>query len=310
MSGEPKNNNKNKANKNNGVDDHDKDTVTSVEQPLATAFSFSKDEGTEVVNMPSKVVITDKAKISSSSRVRSLNLKLPDNFISCPSFMHVRQEDCLAAGEAVEGVQKPNTPGGLFVGDWSYAPYGCFLNKQFKYIQYNTNRYGKNDGRFEPVCKENQAVKYNDDTSCPPFMDVGVDDCAGAGFSLGATLNYPSPKLGRDDGLWVGSWNYIPKGCFMNTDANFVQFNTHDSGGLDDERFVSVCTISTVRRGSEWRANPANSPKTSPSFSEENGGKSAEGAIYGIKCSGNRCDNKRYGIFEFQKCDLFVYIFC
>lgn len=160
-------------------------------------------------------------------------VKLSMKINACPPRMSVSKQDCLAAGLALGGKKRD---GKMVVGNWHHTPPGCFLAGA---VHYSHNPNGKNDGRFEPVCKK-YIVKEGDYTklppgkfkSCPSLLHVRKEDCVAAGLALGGNK--------RGGKLVEGSWKHTPSGCFLAEDGA-VHYSHNPNGNLDDRRYEPVC---------------------------------------------------------------------
>ncbi len=210
---------------------------------------------------------------------------LPDSFHQCPASMYVSKERCTDAGLALGGKLRD---GRLKEGSWDWTPFGCSIQHGGDLaVHYNFDRNGQNNGGYQPVCSKGEFTLLPGSFTggCPAPMNVNRDDCVAAGLSVGGKLNGGElTEVSQEDAP------FAPFGCSLSVDDDTIHYNTKEDG-VNDGRFSSLCH---KLLGTQWHSgwNPGLSQAQSPSFSEENGGYSAQGAIAQVRCYGGRCDNK------------------
>mmetsp|Transcript_12626 Transcript_12626/g.15373 ORF Transcript_12626/g.15373 Transcript_12626/m.15373 type:complete len:624 (+) Transcript_12626:106-1977(+) len=67
----------------------------------------------------------------------------------CSPGREFSKEECIAAAQSVGGKLRNDK---FLVGDWAYAPYGCFTETRDGAIHFGTNVGSVNNGNYQPVC--------------------------------------------------------------------------------------------------------------------------------------------------------------
>ena len=162
------------------------------------------------------------------------------SFDSCPSFMDVSKEDCLAAGLSIGGRVRDGKLVELVEGSWPHVSFGCSIQGSGGDIHYNNNLNGKNtnNGGYLPVCKkESFTLPPWSFTSCPSFMDMTKEDCVAAGLSLGGRL--------RDCKLVEGSWTHVSFGCSIQPGGDIHYNNNVDA--KNTHGYIPVCKKESLK---------------------------------------------------------------
>ena len=79
-----------------------------------------------------------------------------DGLAQCPLESAVDKEECILAGLSVGATLLNNE---LIVDVWNDKPSGCFLEKGYKIMHFNTNPVGARGDNYVSVCKQIE-VRY------------------------------------------------------------------------------------------------------------------------------------------------------
>lgn len=160
-------------------------------------------------------------------------LKPAERDVQCRDNHNFSQLECVAAAKSVGGQLRDNE---FIVGDYTNAPFGCFIDPSDAAIHYGREERGVNIGTYQSVCKreadEATLLPGRKGTQCSPGEDFAKEDCTAAGESLGGNL--------RSGSLLVGSWADAPYGCFLESRDNAIHFNTN-AGGTNNGSYEPVC---------------------------------------------------------------------
>eukprot|EP00592_Proboscia_alata_P012766 CAMPEP_0194393426 /NCGR_PEP_ID=MMETSP0174-20130528/123290_1 /TAXON_ID=216777 /ORGANISM="Proboscia alata, Strain PI-D3" /LENGTH=579 /DNA_ID=CAMNT_0039189107 /DNA_START=202 /DNA_END=1937 /DNA_ORIENTATION=+ len=155
----------------------------------------------------------------------------------CTQAHDFAKEDCVEAAILVGGKL---LNGDFLTGDWSNAPYGCFIDpSDGNAIHYGTDMNGINTGVFQPVCKivaaEASLLPAQRGNECSPGHEFTQEDCVMAAKSVGGVL--------RKERFILGDWHHTPYGCFIEAKDKAIHFNSNPLG-KNNGRFQPVCIYS------------------------------------------------------------------
>jgi len=160
-------------------------------------------------------------------------LKPAERDVQCRDTHNFSQLECVAAAKSVGGQLRNNE---FIVGDYTNAPFGCFIDPSDAAIHYGREVSGVNIGTYQSVCKKEaeEAAKLpgRKGTQCSPGENFASEDCIAAGESLGGNL--------RGGNILVGAWADAPYGCFLESRDNAIHFNTN-AGGTNNGSYEPVC---------------------------------------------------------------------
>lgn len=133
------------------------------------------------------------------------------------------KEECVTAGKIVGGILRD---GKFTVGEWSNAPYGCFIDPSDNAIHYGSEMGGVNIGAFQPVCKtaahEAALLPAQPGNACEEGRDFTQEDCIVAATSVGGRL--------RRGKFLLGDWSHTPRGCFIEAKDNAIHYSSNVDG--------------------------------------------------------------------------------
>ncbi len=196
------------------------------------------DDGNCVTNIKSKLVCRKEPLIQAS-----LGFALHfDTFADrCPDNLDVTEDECLeAAHGAGVGMELNNF---LNVGTWDFLPCGCFIYKG-EWVDYKDPNVGNcNANTFaQLVCHQKESavfVGFNLQIAtstgiCPDDCGVTEDECLEAAHAAGV-------GMALNDFLNVGTWDFLPCGCFIYNDK-WVDYKDPNEGNcLPDSNSQLVC---------------------------------------------------------------------
>mmetsp|Transcript_26562 Transcript_26562/g.32583 ORF Transcript_26562/g.32583 Transcript_26562/m.32583 type:complete len:623 (+) Transcript_26562:85-1953(+) len=146
------------------------------------------------------------------------------------------KEDCVEAAQLVGGKLRD---GDFLAGDWSNAPYGCFIDPSDSAIHYGMDINGINSGVYQSVCKtaaaEASLLPAQRGNGCLPGHEFILEDCITAAMSVGGVL-----RRGR---FIIGTWDHTPHGCFVQKTDKAIHYNSNPSS-VNNGRYQPVCIYS------------------------------------------------------------------
>eukprot|EP00592_Proboscia_alata_P008929 CAMPEP_0194353096 /NCGR_PEP_ID=MMETSP0174-20130528/1440_1 /TAXON_ID=216777 /ORGANISM="Proboscia alata, Strain PI-D3" /LENGTH=1200 /DNA_ID=CAMNT_0039121471 /DNA_START=74 /DNA_END=3673 /DNA_ORIENTATION=+ len=155
----------------------------------------------------------------------------------CAEGLDFSKDDCIAAALSAGGYLRD---GDIAVGDWSYAPSGCFIKSSDKAIHFGTNIDGINNGYFRPVCIP-EPVKATllpprQGSSCLSGSELTEEQCCAAAELIGGNL--------RGGKFIVGDWSNTPSGCFLDASDKAIHFGKNVAS-INNGSFQPVCAAKT-----------------------------------------------------------------
>jgi len=151
----------------------------------------------------------------------------------CRAGRNFNEKECVEAGTKVVGRLRQ---GKFLVGDWTNAPYGCFLDMSDNAIHYGRNQNGINNGNFLPVCTTNplpaMLLPAENGNKCPIGDNFSKEECVAAAEQVGGRL--------RRGKYLVDNWTHTPPGCFLQRSDYAIHFG-ENTEGVNNGHFQPVC---------------------------------------------------------------------
>ncbi len=161
----------------------------------------------------------------------------------CPEGKAITEKECLHAAQEVGSYMKlRGLVDDLNVGAWDFTPCGCFVNN-YDTADYKSPLHGNcsTDPNANPVCRKEALPAFElrahlNDTEgiCPQGKAVNRKDCLRAAHEVGVNMTLSST-------LNIGSWDFLPCGCFIYTDE-WVDYKSPDDGNCIPAPYsIMVC---------------------------------------------------------------------